>query len=526
MKRLILLTVVAVLVLSGYSCKEKQVTEEEVLAVIDSFEHKLDWVNHRIAQESWRLFVNGPSDSLEFYQRLRDYVISDREAWSILIRGDRFVKGEDDQRRLQLLFATLLRGTVEADAEVRQLRDSLMQVLVSFEPEFDGQRAGVDQLAGIMRSDDSRARREMAYLATNAVGERLADGLSRLIRLRNQKARKLGYNNFFAMAFDKRSISLQQYLTLLKQVDSLTASPYLAVLERLSQSRSSQAIDVFDLAHGYAPVLAEVDGYFPTEGQLDILRAGMADLGFDLDKLPIYDAIDESADGHPTAHTLTVDCPFDQRVIARPGPGLDGQEMLLAAYGRAVHAAYIAEKSPLYKVVDGAWAEGMARLFSDLGSDSRWLTDYAGVPSSTVTRFQQAQRDMVLIDLRMMLVRLKFEYEAYTSPRADLNKLYWDIFEQVTSLPRHEEIKPWAAVPSLLTEPVGSPGDLLGEIVARQTLDYLQEVNGAVVGTRETRSFLVQNYFRFGGRYSWSELLERGTGESLNPSVLVADLNP
>jgi Zn-dependent M32 family carboxypeptidase len=76
----------------------------------------------------------------------------------------------------------------------------------------------------------------------------------------------------------------------------------------------------------------------------------------------------------------------------------------------------------------------------------------------------------------------------------------------------------------MVTQPARSPSQLLGEIIARQTLAYLYQANGGVIGTRETRSFLIQNYFRFGSRYDWGELIQRGTGQSLDPQALVADL--
>ena len=51
-------------------------------------------------------------------------------------------------------------------------------------------------------------------------------------------------------------------------------------------------------------------------------------------------------------------------------------------------------------------------------------------------------------------------------------------------------------------------GDLLGDMVGNQTIS----------------SFLNQNYFRFGSRYDWRELLERGTGSGLNPEFLISKL--
>jgi hypothetical protein len=139
-----------------------------------------------------------------------------------------------------------------------------------------------------------------------------------------------------------------------------------------------------------------------------------------------------------------------------------------------------------------------------------------------VTEFLWEDRERSIVLLRLQLVDLMFEYEGYKNPHRDLNELYWGLFERYMLLPRHDDIKPWAATIELIDRPLALHNDLLGRIIAAQTLAYLRRTSGVVVGNAETRSFLVQNYFRFGSRYDWRELLQRGTGESLNPKYLLA----
>lgn len=91
-------------------------------------------------------------------------------------------------------------------------------------------------------------------------------------------------------------------------------------------------------------------------------------------------------------------------------------------------------------------------------------------------------------------------------------------------LVRHDDLAPWASNMELAEHPITGQNQLLGQVIAAQTRAYLTKVNGGVVGNPETRSFLLQNYMRFGARYSWSELLERGTGEKLNHEFLVQAL--
>ena len=126
-----------------------------------------------------------------------------------------------------------------------------------------------------------------------------------------------------------------------------------------------------------------------------------------------------------------------------------------------------------------------------------------------------------VIELRLTLVRLQFEYEAYFNSGRDLNKLYWDLFEEYMLLPRHDELLPWATTIEYVVEPALSHTFLLGDIISAQTLAYLERVSGSVLDNTETKAFLVQNYFRFGSRFRWQDLLERGTGEPLNVHHLI-----
>jgi len=82
----------------------------------------------------------------------------------------------------------------------------------------------------------------------------------------------------------------------------------------------------------------------------------------------------------------------------------------------------------------------------------------------------------------------------------------------------------WALVADYASRPVQMHNDLYGEIIASQTLAYLDERYGGLVENPDAYSFLVQNYMRFGSRYPWRDLLQRGTGEPFNPEYYLARL--
>jgi peptidyl-dipeptidase A len=63
-------------------------------------------------------------------------------------------------------------------------------------------------------------------------------------------------------------------------------------------------------------------------------------------------------------------------------------------------------------------------------------------------------------------------------------------------------------------------------MIAAQTISYVKQKYGPIVDNPDFGVFLRENYFRFGARYDWRELLERGTGEKLDPKYLIATFLP
>ena len=91
-------------------------------------------------------------------------------------------------------------------------------------------------------------------------------------------------------------------------------------------------------------------------------------------------------------------------------------------------------------------------------------------------------------------------------------------------LPRHDDLTPWAAVTSFVRYPVWMQDHLFGKMIAAQIVDDIKRQYSTLADNLEIGSYLNQNYFRFGARYDWRDLLERGTGDKFNPEHLVRGL--
>jgi len=522
---MLLLSLVTVLFLA--SCQQEQYTREELLVELDSLETKFDWLGYRLGLEQWDLYTTGRADSIDFYRELYNYVLSDDGLPGRLQNGKALLKDEIDIRRWQLMYANVLLGRVESDSELSTLRDSLSLIDITYRAELDGEQKSAAYLYKRYRTSPDRTEREKAYRAYCSVGDKMADGLSRLFRMRNQIAKQAGYTSYMSMSFKLRQLDLDGYLALLRRLDELSQEPYRQILDDARTTLGGAEPEIWDLGYAYAGLQNEVDRYFPADSQMVYIKRSLNAIGFDLDKLPIYLDLDSREGKSQYAYAFTIRSPWDMRILANMSEGIGSARTLLHEIGHALHSAFISQEEKAFASpgnLDGCWSEGMAQILALLADDPAWLAKYAHMPQGLIDRYLKQRKEGQIIYVRARLARLNFEYEAYRNPNRDLGKLYWDMVERYMFIPRHEDIKPWAAVIHYTTHPVYLPNYLYADIVAAQTGHFLNESYGGLTDNRMTNSFLVQNYFSFGSRYDWRELLKRGTDEGLDPDYLITGL--
>jgi len=513
------------LMLAFLSCGQQQVTREQVLSTLDSLEIKLEWLDFETAKETWAFFSTGESDSLDYYQQILNELVQDPGIINQLQVGKNLLTEELDRRRLDLILASVLWNRVEADAEIASVRDSLVELDQDFQPEFEGQKRSRRYLLNIFRYDSNRQRRQSAYRAWCTSGEPIADGLAQLFRTRNQRAQRLGYNNFLALVFSINGLSTDEYRGLLQSLDSLTRKPYLNILDRIAAKLNLDQVERWDLGYAYADINSAVDRYLPADSQLGYIKRSLKDMDLNLDKLPIYFDLLSREGRSEYAFSFPIKPPHDIRILGNLSDGLLSTYILLHEVGHSVHFASIVQDREFFaRNMEGAWAEGMAQSVAAILREKQWLTDYAKLPPQLADSYLASLEEQNIINLRLRLLLLDFEFQAYLNPNRDINKLYWDLFEKYLRLPRHSDLRPWAGIIHYTSIPVYMQNYLYADIIAAQNIHFIKENYGNLVANPRASAFLTQNYFRFGGRYHWRELLERGTDESLNVQYLIEDL--
>ncbi len=503
----------------------QSICSADIKVLLDSLEHKLEWLNYRLNLEQWDHYTKGQADSLDFYQELYNDLISNHEISSQLQRDKKNLTNEQDLRRWDILNSLFSSDDVELSRKISKLVDSLSSIEVNFRAVYNGEKKQANELYKIYRTANNRGEREKAYRAYVSVGEELASGLSRLVRFRNQQVKKNGYSNYFSYSFKSQNLDLDEYKKLLDRLDQLSQAPYQTILASIKNKLNYNELQIWDLGYAYADINRELDRYFPVESQLFFIKQGLKGIDINIDKMPIYFDLESRYGKSQFAFAFPVKPPHDLRVMANLIEGQYSTRTLQHEIGHAIHYALINQDNNLFRTeLSGIWTEAMAQIFAGMCEERLWLEKYAQVPYAVARSFIKAKKETGIIYLRTQLMRLQFEMQAYTNPNRDLNKLYWDLFEKYLMLPKHEDLKPWASLFYYITHPVYMQNYLYADMVKAQTYVYLEKNYGSMVDNKMTKAFLVQNYLRFGSRYPWDELLERGTEEKLNPEYFIQSL--
>lgn len=427
-------------------------------------------------------------------------------------------------------------------AEIVRLNAQCDTTYATFRGEAAGRRWSDNDVEQVLDHSDDNAERQAAWEASKQVGAQVAGTLHRLVALRNEGARQLGYSDFYRMSLEFGELSETRLFALLAEVDRLTAAPFAELKAELDTRLAARfGVPVAELMPWHY-----ADPYFqsaPAESavDLDALLAGCDPVeltlstydGLGVEVRPVLDRSDlygrEGKNQH--AFCLNVDRAADVRVLCNVIPNETWVSTMLHEFGHAAYDVGIGAELPwtLRRPAHSLTTEAVAQLMGRLSREAGWLADVAGVPADRLAgvaeQVSAALRADMLIFARFVLVMCHFERDLYRNPETDANAVWWDYVEQFQLLctPPGRAAQPdWAAKLHLALAPVYYQNYILGECLASQLADAVRRRGGALWADPSTGRWLVDEVFRPGAALRWDRLVERATGEPLSASAFAA----
>ena len=435
-------------------------------------------------------------------------------------------------------------------ARLVRLEKRLESRFNAFRAELDGRRVQDNDLRRVLIESDDSAGRCRAWEAAKQIGAEVEPELLELVRLRNDAARALGFDNYYTMRLTLDELDEAELFDLLDELERGTRPLFEGYKRGLdvrlaarfgvapAELRPWHCADPF--FQEAPPLDLDLDRHFAARPLERLLEASFAAVGLDVRDLLARADLYERPGKSQHAFCMCVDHGDDIRVLCNLRPTQYWMGTLLHEFGHAVYDRHLDRALPflLREPAHILTTEASAMLFGRLPKDAAWLQRHAGVPAdearAVAAACARASRDQLLVQTRWMLVMCHMERALYRDPGQDLDSLWWDLVEryQLVRRPEGRRAPDWASKVHFSTAPVYYHNYMLGEMMASQLQAHLRSVvlgggpgvEARYVSSPEVGAFLVERFYRGGRVFDWRETLRRATGGALSAAAFVEEL--
>jgi peptidyl-dipeptidase A len=481
-------------------------------------------------------------------------ILSRRDAYAFL-RGISEAGGVADpllQRQLVLLLNGHRAHQIDPAMIERivQLEKKLESRFNNFRAELDGERVGDNRIREILSQSNDEPGRRRAWEASKQIGIEVVSDLVQLVKLRNESAREVGFDNFYTMMLTLDELDETELFALLDDLDRGTRpvfERYKDSLDRRLAARFGTTPEALRPWHYADPFFQEappadvkLDPWFEGKSLEALTGRFFGAVGFEIGDLLARADLYERPGKSQHAFCMSVDRGADVRVLCNVRSNEYWMGTMLHEFGHAVYDAWIDPTLPwlLRTPAHTLSTEASAMLFGRLSKDAAWLERYAGMPAAEARAAGEAcaraVREQLLVQTRWELVMCHMERALYRDPDQDLDTLWWELVErhQLVRRPEGRRAPDWASKIHFSVAPVYYHNYQLGEIMASQLHHHLltQVLGGGgdaptrYVSSPAVGTFLREKLYRSGRALDWRRTLEEATGRPLDPAAFIDEL--
>jgi peptidyl-dipeptidase A len=453
-------------------------------------------------------------------------------------------------RQLTVLYNTYLSNQIEPDLlkQIVELGTQIEKNFGTFRGSIDGTKVTDNQIVDILKTEMDSAKREKAWLASKQVGEAVAADLVRLVKLRNQAARKVGFDNYHTMALATSEQDVKELDKVFNELYELTNKPFARVKTELDQILAKKYGTTPDKLMPWhyhdrffqeTPMVynLDLDAYYKDKDVKTLAEQFYDGIGLPVDAILAHSDLYEKEGKSPHAFCTHIDREGDVRVLCNLKNDEYWMETILHELGHGVYDKYLDYSTPylLRSPAHAFTTEAMAMFFGRLSRNPVWMQEMLGLSKAQRADIERVSdkyaRLKQLIFARWAMVMYNFEKQLYANPDQDLTKLWWDLVEkyQFVKRPAGRTNPDWAAKIHFAAAPCYYHNYMLGEMLASQWQHTLvtkvfglkSDKGVSYVGQKKAGQYLREKVFQAGDVYSWSEMIRRSTGEPLTAKYFV-----
>lgn len=514
---------------------------DDILGFLEAKVPEIARLSRDEAEAYWLATTTGDSKYESQYINIRRQLLqllADKNDFKLLLS----LKGNSELdplqlRQLQILENMYRENQVEPEllAQLVQKETELESCFTNFRAIYRDKPVSDNEISELLQYETDSASRQAAWESSKQIGARVMDQVLEVVRLRNTIARSQGFAHYQEMALKLAEIDPDWLFKVLDELKQLTNEPFRLVksaaddiLKERYGTKTLMPWHYSDPFFQEAPNISNLnlDQYLAHQDLAKLATKYYRAIGLDVDSILQRSDLYERTGKNQHAYCTDIDRKGDVRILCNLRPNRYWMSTILHELGHAVYDTYHDENLPylLRTPAHTLTTEAVAMLMERQLAYPAWWTKTAGIPATEIAPFA---KDLYyelalgqLVFIRWGLVVVFFERELYSNPEQDLNKLWWDLVEELQLLTRPEDrnAPDWAAKIHIATAPVYYQNYILGALTASQ-LQAAADASSSLFSEAAPGlgTFLVEKVFKPGARYPWQEMIVRATGEELSP---------
>jgi peptidyl-dipeptidase A len=529
--------------------------ETELNQFITAHVEKVKPMSKEAALASWEAANSGKPEDYDRVSELTlkiRQVYSDPQEFAFLkeVKESGQVGDAILARQLDVLYNSYLESQIEPELlkKIVDLGTKIEKNFSTFRGTIDRKKVTDNEIKEILKTQTDSGRRKLAWLASKQVGAEVADDIIELVKLRNEAAKELGFDNYHTLSLAVTEQDVKEIDLIFEQLYELTNEPYAklkAELDRILADNCGVRVTELMPWHYHDPFFQEtpmvydldLDVYYENKDIKELATRFYAGIGLPVESILANSDLYEREGKNPHAFCTDIDREGDVRILCNLKNNESWMETILHELGHAVYDKYHDMEVPylLRTPVHAFTTEAIAMFFGRLSRNPAWMQQMLGLTDKQRAEMEKVSSKYAqlkqLIFARWDMVMYDFEKQLYANPDQDLNSLWWQMVEkyQLVKKPEDRNEPDWAAKIHFTIAPCYYHNYMLGELLASQLHHHIthniiklkSDRNVSYIGRRELGDFLRKKVFEAGALYHWNEMIKRATGENLTPKYFV-----
>ena len=397
-------------------------------------------------------------------------------------------------RELDKLYFDYLTNQIDEGLmkQIVDLSTKVEQNFSTFRGAIEGKKVTANEIRDILKTEPNSVKRREAWDASKQVGPVVSADMIKLVKLRNEAARKVGFNNYHTMSLTVSEQDVKQIDKIFNELYELTNKPFKRAKADLDKILAAKyGVKVKDLQpwHYHDPFFQEtplvydldLDSYYKDKDVKELAVKFYDGIDLPVDSIIAHSDLYEREGKNPHGFCTDIDRQGDVRVLVNLKNNEQWMETILHELGHAVYDEYRDPNLP-YLLREPAHiftTEGVAMFFGRLSRNAAWMQKTLGLSDAqkqeiekVSTKYAQLKQ---LIFARWAMVMYDFEKQLYANPDQDLNALWWKLVEkyQFIKKPKGRNEPDWASKIHFAIAPCYYHNYVLGELFASQMHHYL-----------------------------------------------------